>query len=273
MTGAYKRKKLEQNAFYVFKAVNRFFQPYATANPQLLFVAGVQRSGTNMLMEALDRNTQTVVFHETNHRLYKDYAIRNLNEIEDLRRKFKKGLITIKCLMESPLLTQLLNQYPSSVGLWPYRHYAPMVRSNLANWVGGRNRIDDIVKDRTAGDWRMRGISDETYTEVCHLYQEGMNDASAIALFWYYRNKVFFDLGADHDNRIQLVNYDQILQKPQETLERVCRFLKLEYHPYMSKGIKPQIHKDRPTPEIMDSIRERCDALYERLNRAELSQI
>ena len=164
---------------------------------------------------------------------------------------------------------QILNQHPSSVGLWPYRHYAPMVRSNLANWVGGRNRIDDIVKDRTAGDWRMIGIKDETYREVCNLYQEGMNDASAIALFWYYRNKVFFDLEADKDDRVRLINYDTILQSPEQTLAKVCDFLNLAYHPYMAKGIKPQIHKDRPAPNIADKIRERCDALYEQLKRAE----
>jgi len=272
MPGAYRKKKLERRAFYAIKTIHRFFRSSAPTGPRFLFVAGVQRSGTNMLMEALDRNKETIVFHETDKRLYENYAIKNVNEIAGLAQKYKAGLITIKCLMESPLLTQLLNKHPSSVGLWPYRHYAPMVRSNLANWAGGRNRIDDIVKDRTAGAWRMNGIKDETYREVCDLYEEGMNDASAIALFWYYRNKVLFDLEADKDARVRLIDYDTILQSPEQALKKVCEFLNLAYHPYMARSIQPQIHKDRPDPDIAGNIRERCDTLFEHLKRTEQNQ-
>ena len=41
-----------------------------------VFVAGVQRSGTNMLMDALERSFETDVYHERDPRAFDNYLMR-----------------------------------------------------------------------------------------------------------------------------------------------------------------------------------------------------
>ena len=55
--------------------------------PLTLLVAGVQRSGTNMVMDVLERSLETDVYHERDPRAFDNYEMRPLEVIRGLRAR------------------------------------------------------------------------------------------------------------------------------------------------------------------------------------------
>ena len=75
---------------YLFSKVKYFAQFLGSlqnlrSDKVVFFLCGVQRSGTNMIMNILDRSWKTQVFHESDPRAYLDYEMR---PDETIRRLF-----------------------------------------------------------------------------------------------------------------------------------------------------------------------------------------
>ncbi len=191
---------------------------------QTVFVAGVQRSGTNMVMDVLERSWQTEVFHEFDGRAFDNYMMRPPAVIGGLIDASPAPWVIVKALHEGHDLAGLLDRYRPARAIWMFRGFDDMINSNMANWPGGRNQIEDIVaaRDRDGAQgqgpepagWRGRGMTEATLATVKAHYRPAMNDASALGLFWFYRNQLFFDQGFEADRRVALVRYDSLVGAP-----------------------------------------------------------
>lgn len=238
----------------------------AECDRELTFVSGVQRSGTNLVMDILERSWETDVFHESDPRAFDNYIMRDVSVIRRLVEASPSRRVVVKALCEASDLTRLMQLFAPARAIWMYRRYDDMINSNRVAWPGGRNQIDAIVKDRASGGWRGMGMTDETHAVVREHYRPDMNDASALALFWYYRNQLFFDQGFERNDRVMLMQYESLVTDPVKRVASITRFVDVACRPSMSVMIsRGSIGKKSP-PEIDDRIRTLCDAMLARLD-------
>ena len=94
-------------------------------------VAGVQRSGTNMLMDVLERSFETDVYHERDRRAFQDYLMREASAIKRLAGKSSGRVFVIKALCELDQLPFLMEEFTPAKVLWIVRGYNDMINSAL----------------------------------------------------------------------------------------------------------------------------------------------
>ena len=231
-----------------------------------VFVAGVQRSGTNMVMDVLERSYATNVYHESDERAYDHYEMRQRETLRSLARGSKAAVVVFKALCELQELRCLLNEFTPARGVWIVRNYEDVVNSHLVLWTGMPHSVGQIVQDRNAAGWRGCGMSDATHALVRKLYHPNITNASACALFWYFRNVLFFEQDLDQDERMCLVRYESLVTEPEVQFSRLFDFFGIEYAPRISAKVFASSVRKGPLPDIEPAIREVCEDLAERFD-------
>jgi hypothetical protein len=238
----------------------------APAAKTVVFLGGVQRSGTNMVMDVLERSFQTDVYHERDPRAFHEFEMRPPSVIHCLVGASKARFVVIKALCELQYLKDLLDEFAPAKVVWMVRDYADMVNSHLRKWSGCPAAIGRIVADRGGAGWRGRGMSDATHGVVTDLYHPRMDDASAIALFWYFRNALFFEQGFDSNDRVLAVRYESFVSNPEMECRRVFAFLGLDYSSRVIRDVSAgSIRKDARLA-IDPAIRDLCESLLARFD-------
>ena len=232
----------------------------------ILFVSGVGRSGTNMMMDCFEKSLETDVFEEDDRRAFSDYRLRGLDVIDALVSRSPMRFVVFKPLLDAHLVGDLLDRYPRCFAIWMYRHYDDVVNSHLVRWPGMRGYIDEIVGGGE-GTWHGKSMTESTRQILKDAYRDDLNDASAVALLWYYRNALFFDMGLDADTRSNLVKYEDYVVDPGGILDGVCDSVGMKSTWFMKSDVHAgSIRKNRP-PEIADHIRILCDDMLGKLDK------
>lgn len=226
-----------------------------------VFVAGMQRSGTNMVMDVLERSFDTDVYHESDPRAFERYMMREPAVIRRLADESTAPLFVIKALCELDRLTELMQVFVPAKTLWVLRNWEDVVNSATRSFRALRAPIGLIAEDRNAAEWRGRGMSDATHAVVRRLYHAQMSETTAAALTWYFRNILFFERGYDRDGRVRLVRYERLVTHPQEVLEDVCEFIGLPYRSRLGSIVSPHSIKKNPPPAIEAEVRMLCEEL------------
>jgi|SRR6185312_3411893 len=256
--------RLRVEAFLKLKALKQQLSPHK-GEPLTVFVAGVHRSGTNMLMDILDASFETDVFHESDNRAFEGYIMREPEIIRSLVDRSHASVVVVKALHEAHRMRRLLDEFVPAKGLWMIRYFADSVNSSLKRWPPNRNKLDAIVRDRNAGEWRSSGMTDETYRIIKAHYRSDMSIASTIALFWYYRNQLFFDQGLDRDPRVLAVEYEELVRAPAFFVDRIAFFIGLQASARMKRVSHSESVRKNPPPDIAPDVTALCESMQERL--------
>jgi len=235
-----------------------------SAKHQVVFVAGAQRSGTNMLMDVLERSYETAVYHETDARAFDNYSMRPIPVIHRLIASENAPRIVIKALCESQDLPGLLAEFKPAKAIWVVRHFDDVVNSMNISFPNQKNMMLSLRKDREAGGWRTQGMSDETYRHVLPQIDEDMSPATAAALQWYLRNRLFFELGLNTRNDVLLVAYENLAQNPVAAFRRIAEFIGIEPTEFMTKHVHARSVGKRPSPDLSAETRRLCEELWDR---------
>lgn len=234
---------------------------------QVVFVAGVQRSGTNMLMDVLERSLLTDVYHERDGRAFDNYQMRSLSVVDGLRNQSPGSLFIIKSLCELQDLSQMMERYAPAKTVWIVRHFDDVVNSMLVSFNNQAAQVMRVAQDPGSDDWRGLGMSDDTHALVKRLVAGGVDDASAAALQWYFRNILFFEQGFDRNPDVLLIQYEDLVTQPGEQFRKVFKFLDLPYSPWHSKHVVASSIRRREPPVIAPDIRAVCEELQDRFHR------
>ena len=218
-----------------------------------------------MVMDVLERSPATKVFHESNPIAFNQFQLRDDAIIHQLARSLAPCVV-FKALCDSHRVSALLDDFADSSAIWVYRNFDEVVASHSVLWPNGRNQIDRLVKDRSAAVWRGRGMTDETWELVKTLYSPDMNPVSANALFWYYRNQLYFDQKFERDRRVYLVKYEEIATNPFVEVNRLTDFLRLRPTRRMSRYIKLNSVRHTVVTDIDPRIRDICERMLQRLD-------
>src|SRR5688572_27379096 len=187
--------------FHAGKSAYQAVWPLRAIEPKrILFIFGCQRSGTTLMQDILDRDFNSKVYGEfsaiTRSRgKVRNIRLRTAEEVKAIFERDRVGFIVARPLAETQNARKLLEYFPEAKAVFVYRHYRAVASSNLKLFgeTNGINNLRPIVNGDSS-NWRAEDVMPETRSIVTTRFREGMNPYDAAALFWYVRNRFFFDL-------------------------------------------------------------------------------
>lgn len=259
------RERVERR---LWRAVKPLHQRVGRRQEQrFLFVAGMQRSGTNMLMETLEWSAHTDVYHETDQRAFDNYEMRATSVVRAVASRSPAPLFVIKSLCELERIGALMDEFAPAQTLWLLRSYDATVSSAIRSFPNFKHQALRLARDKSAADWRGRGMSDETQAAIRRRAHSDMNEASAAALMWYYRNVLFFEQGLDLDRRVRVLSYEHLVADPSRALKGVFTFIGVpDWSPWISRFVHVKSVGKSPQADIEPAVRTLCDGLSARFS-------
>ena len=238
-----------------------------------VYVVGLQRSGTSMLIRGLDASPAVAVYSEGNTEAFEKFRIRPLPVVRSLIETSGQGFVVFKPLCDSHRVDELLdtmgNPSPGRA-VWVYRGVDGRVRSSVG--LFGANNLKVLTEIAGGGGrerWQAGGLSQKSLDLIASFNWDAMTLESASALFWYVRNSVLFERGLEGRDDVLVFSYDALVRGPERSMRRLCTFLGVEYDPGLIRHIVPKPPgAPRPRIEIDPRVRELCDELGPRLDRA-----
>jgi hypothetical protein len=261
--------RVERSRLLAKKHVHQRLHPCGEAERSRVFVAGMQRSGTNMLMDVLEESLDTDVFHERDPRAFVNYRMRGTMEVQTLVDRSRARVFVIKALCELQDLNQLMETFAPAKTIWIVRDYNDVVNSMLRSFRNMARQVNRIANDRQSDGWLGLGMSDATHGIVATMASETLDDVTASALQWYFRNMLFFDQLFDSDSSVLLVRYERVVSKPLEEFERIYNFIGVEFSPRIARKVSARSIGKHPRPEIAPAVRVLCDELLNRFHSVE----
>ncbi|HMM46964.1 MAG TPA: sulfotransferase [Thiobacillaceae bacterium] len=244
------------------KALRQRLRPRPLA--QHVFVAGMQRSGTNLLMDVLDASAVTQVFHETDPRAFERYEMRDTAVIRKLAQSCPAPIFVIKALCELDRIRALMEGFNPARTLWMVRDWrdsAASATKSFGNFVPQWRRL----ADGDASDWRGRGMSAATRELLAALYRDDATEAEGAAIMWFYRNELFFEQRLAADPRVRLVFYEDLVQQPAREVAAVYEFLGLAKPDAAVVGrIHARSVRHRVPEGVSPAVADLCDDLLSR---------
>lgn len=234
-----------------------------------LFVVGLQRSGTNMLVRGLDRAPEVAVHNENDRRAFRDYRLRSDEIVRELVAHSRHQFVLFKPLCDSHRTSQLLDVCGAGTGraIWVYREVDGRVRSSVAKFADSNLQALRRIAAGRAGDaWEAGGLGDRELTLLRGMSLDLMSAESGSALFWYLRNSVYFSTGLHLRDDVALVSYNAFLEAPEATMRSLCRRVGFEYRQELVDDIAPR-GSSRPVALALDPrVRDLCNEMQECLD-------
>jgi hypothetical protein len=237
-----------------------------------VYLVGVQRSGTNMLVRGLERSPEFELRNENDGEAFQRFQLRPDPVIRELVMRSGHRYVLFKPLCDSHRVGQILDILgtPSpGRAIWAYRSVDGRVRSALAKF--GTNNLDvlsEIAAGRGRDRWQARGLSAANLALIESFDYAAMTPESAAALFWYVRNALYFEQGLDSRDDVALACYDRFLTDPDSNMRALCAFLDFPFDPALAAHIERRDAPERRPLQIDPAIRSRCDQLTARLEAA-----
>jgi hypothetical protein len=130
----------------------------------------------------------------------------------------------------------------------------------------GDGLVERVVQGHL--EWWNEHMTPATLATVRELAAEPLDDVSAAAVQWFFRNSLFFDQGLQGDERVMLLPYEHLVTKPALALDQVSAFAGVNCGARAARIITPASVGKRKPPTVRPDVAARCDALLERLLNA-----
>ena len=232
-----------------------------------VFVVGVQRSGTNMLVRGLERSPEFEVRNENDREAFDRFRLRSDAEIRALVERSGHRYVLFKPLIDSHRVPRLLDLGTPSPGraIWAYRDVDGRVRSSVAKFGDSNLQALRRIAAGDTGIWQAGALSEERLALIRSLDLAGITPESGAALFWWLRNHLYFDLDLHARPDVTLARYEATVEDPEAAVRRICGFLDFPFRPELAEHVDRRAASARPPLPLDARVRELCDALQERL--------
>lgn len=237
-----------------------------------VFIVGCQRSGTEMLADAFERSRSTWVYQEYERRAFDNFRLRDAATVRRLVDRSPAAVTVLKPICDSHLVDRLLAEHRAARAVWIYRHHADVARSAVAKWGSHQADVVTAIADGRGSEvgWRAERLSAETIAMLQNLDPANSSDRThaGALLFWAMRNRFFFELGLEGDDRIKLVSYDRLVADPAAVLPEVFEAAGCGWDASTFAEIEPRPRSATPIAGIASDIVRTCDELLGRLDSA-----
>ena len=216
------------------------------------FVLGCQRSGTTMLLNLLSQAPLVSLYREGNTSAMENYRIKDSNTIERIIKKDKNKFLIFKPVNDIQHTDQLLAIYPNTKSIWIYRNYNAVINSAVTKWKGAQKEIILWIKEKYE-EKKLSSLNHgedsqyATYIEninldsielIKDLASHDMSNEDGAALLWYIRNKIYFELNLQKDERVKLINYEDLVTNPTEKLKDIFDFIGCNFSNHYANEIR-----------------------------------
>ena len=190
-----------------------------------------------MLMEMLEWNRHTDVYHETDPRAFTPgYEMRDTAVIHALAARSRAPFFVIKCLCELDRLRALLDDFAPARAIWIVRDYHDSSRSAVRSFGNFVPQLRRLARDSSDDAWRGRGMSEATQALLREMANLDLSELDGAALMWYYRNVLYFEQGLDADERVAVTRYEDLVRNPQQVMARLGGLISLpDCTPWMTR--------------------------------------
>jgi len=257
---------------------------FARGPRAILVVLGCQRSGTSMMLRAIDQDWDAKVFgefssinlpagpghHEGDPRQQFSIRMRPLAQVDAELARLRYRIVALKPLVESQRAAEILESIDGARLVWMYRDYRDVSRSIVGTFGKDihRRNLEPIIRSEP-GNWRSESVAEDVRAVVANHYSPDMDPLDGAALFWYARNRLFLDQALAGNERVLLLSYEDLVAEPVAMLARVYGFAGLGTPvSRVAKGIHARAvgagRQSTPSPEIS----ELCEGLTHRLEVA-----
>ena len=208
--------------------------PVGTARP--LFVVGVQRSGTNMVVRGLEQDPAVETHNENDRAAFDRFQLRGDERVREIVHRSRHEVVLFKPLCDSHRTADLLAAMSEPgrpiggppLAVWVYRGVDGRARSAVRKFGDVNRRVlTDIARGDGRDRWQSQGLSEATLQLVREADPERLSPESAAALFWVVRNRLFFDQGLHLRPDVHLVNYERFVLDPEGEATALARFVGL----------------------------------------------
>ncbi|MGL5815920.1 MAG: sulfotransferase domain-containing protein [Phycicoccus sp.] len=215
-----------------------------------VYVVGLQRSGTNMLLRGLDAAAEIDARGENDRALFDRFRLRGVDVLAAAVGRSQHRLVLLKPICDSHRVDLLLDDpaLPGGKALWVVRDAVERARSEVAKF-GPANLIAlrDIAAGRGESRWQGERLPASSVELVRSFDTHTMTAHTAAVLFWVVRNQLVFDLGLDRRHDVLVVSYDRFAAEPAGTMRHVCRFLDFPFDPALCAHVtRRTTHGDAP---------------------------
>ncbi|MGL5865007.1 MAG: hypothetical protein ACRCYX_03925 [Dermatophilaceae bacterium] len=209
-----------------------------TARP--VYVVGLQRSGTNMLLRGLDAAPEIDARGENDRALFHRFRLRGGDVLAEAVARSRHRLVLLKPICDSHQVDRFLDDpaLPGGKAVWVVRDVMQRARSEVAKF-GPANLIAlrEIAAGRGELRWQGERLPASSVALVRSFDTEVMTPHTAAALFWVVRNQLVFDLGLDQRSDVLVVSYDRFAAEPAATMRHLCGFLDFPFDPALCAHI------------------------------------
>ena len=249
--------------------------PVASGSAVPVYVVGLQRSGTNMLMRGLDEAPETEVRNENDRVLFDRFRIRSVDVLRSTVLASRQQFVFVKPICDSQLLDTFLDieELAPGRGVWVYRDPDSRARSEVSKF-GPANllALRDIAAGKGETRWQGERLPKASVELVQSFDLDTMTPFTAAVLFWAIRNRLFFELGFDRREDVLLVSYDAFAAHPAAEMQRLCRFVGVTYRPQLDEHVDRRVSHGTKPLEIDPRVRSLATEVHERLEAARKAQ-
>ena len=236
-----------------------------------VYLVGVQRSGTNMIVRGLEALPELEVHNENDRRVFSRYRLRSDDVVRSVIAASPHRFVLFKPLADSHRVDELLGiESPRpALAIWAYRPVDGRVRSALAKFGDANLRVlREVASGEGAERWQAQRLSEQSMELVRSFDYDRMSPATAAALFWCVRNALYFDLGLHERDDVTLVSYRSLVERPEATMRPLCSFLGLAFDPRLVAHIAARASAGAAPLELDPVVRRACEDLQDRLDHA-----
>ncbi len=236
-----------------------FSKLLTNTNPKTaVFIFGCQRSGTTMLMNLIGQVPKVSLYREGNPKAMNNYRIKDQDTIEQIINKDKNTFIIFKPVNDIQHAEKLLSIYTNTKAIWIYRDYKAVINSAITKWEDAQKKIvlwilNNHEKEKfvssNGGDNEqftvyIENMQLDTVNIIKQLASEDMTKEDGAALLWYIRNKIYFELALQDNEKVKLVNYEKLVMNPAEKLKNINEFIGCNFsNEYANQVLTSSVNK------------------------------
>jgi len=234
-----------------------------------VFLVGVQRSGTNMLVRGLEANPAVEVRNENDGQAFRQFRLRDERVIGDLVNHSRHQYVLFKPLCDSGRIAAVVDRLPvvpSARVIWAWRDVDARARSAVAKFGDANRRaLREIASGEGDHLWQALGLSSDSRQRLAEFDYDELTDYEAACLFWFVRNRMLVEQELAARPDVLVSSYEGLVADPEGVTRALCGFLGLPWTPTLVKGIAPRGLAGVDRPVIDQRIRNWCDELADQL--------